>query len=58
MNREEKHEEEIQDFLAWKADLDSDEEEDIEGIPDHLDLLPNFCQKWTVAQLWSAIREN
>lgn len=55
-----KHDEQVEDFRAWLEDEISkpgSNSDDIECIPDFLDLLPEFCKKWTVEQLWSAIRD-
>jgi hypothetical protein len=47
----------IDDLHAWIADLDEEEQAHIETLPDIIDLLPKFCKKWTLEQIWSAIRD-
>lgn len=34
-----------------------EEQEMIDSIPDAIDLLPEFSKQWTVAELWTAIRD-
>lgn len=49
--------EELNDFTAWYDDLDSEKQERIEELADTLSALPDFCKKWKVTELWSAIRD-
>lgn len=55
--REYPPQEELDDFTAWYDDLGIRDQEHIETIPDDINLLPDFCRKWTVAELWTAIRD-
>jgi len=49
--------EQLDDFTVWYDDLDAENQSHIDTIPDCIDLLPDFCKKWTVAELWTAIRD-
>jgi len=50
-------ENELRDFEAWYDDLSSSQQNNIDDITDIIDDFPQFCQKWTVAELWSVIRD-
>jgi len=47
----------LDDFTAWYDDLSYGKQADVDTIPDDIDLLPEFCREWTVAELWTAIRD-
>ncbi len=49
--------EQIDDFAAWVADLDTQQQSLIENMPETLDLFPKFCDNWTLKDTWSIIQD-
>jgi len=47
----------VHDFEVWYDDQDKNTQNIVEELPENLDVLPEFCKKWTVSELWSAIRD-